>query len=681
MDKEYIVTLYNKEDLEQFYAEMQLNNFPLVLKRPLSRNTHYRMSEAQAEQLRQDSRVWDVIPREDLIVKSNYVNYQPYSINGDFYKSGNPFDSGQLSDSFRQWGHLHCAGDGRKTTWGGDSGNNVVTDVVEVFNSGKAVDVVIVDDAVTSNLDEWLNPISGQSRFVQYEWCNELNSLVSSIDDDGVTLPTGSMVYFDKDTLPNPEYHGNHVTSTACGDWYGWAKESNIYSIGFLEPNPSGQNFNTLLVFDYLRAFHRSKPVNPDTNKKNPTISNHSWSLIKYMPSKGQEEGETIYRLDFSDITSVVYRGVTYDALNPGPSGWTEQGIEIDFGIRIGLESYPLHAASVTADIVDTINDGVVLVGAAGNDNLLIDVPSGLDWDNYFVATGISNTYYNRGGSPNTKDSDVIVVGAMSNSENFTRASYSQFGPGIDIFAPGTRILGSMNNQGLVDTKYGANSYYYAISGTSMASPQVAGVLACAATGKDRFTQTDALGYIQKTSLSGDMNFDFGGGGFDDSTCRKGSPNLYLRAVNPRKQTGFVSENSKGKRDQKGQVYPRTSILFSQRATQIPRTFQINVTNSGASHYVFNGDDRLVTHVDAPDPVISVTVGDTLEFNLNASGHPFYIKTSPSTGTGNQITTGTISGQGTSVGTVTWNTTGVIPGTYYYICQFHGGMVGQIVVS
>ena len=44
-DKVYIVTLYKHEDLEQFYNEMKLSDFPLVLKRPLSRNTHYMILE------------------------------------------------------------------------------------------------------------------------------------------------------------------------------------------------------------------------------------------------------------------------------------------------------------------------------------------------------------------------------------------------------------------------------------------------------------------------------------------------------------------------------------------------------------------------------------------------------------------------------------------------------------
>ena len=47
-DKTYIVTLYKHEDLEQFYNEMESNNFHLVMKRPMSRNTHYIMTEEQA---------------------------------------------------------------------------------------------------------------------------------------------------------------------------------------------------------------------------------------------------------------------------------------------------------------------------------------------------------------------------------------------------------------------------------------------------------------------------------------------------------------------------------------------------------------------------------------------------------------------------------------------------------
>ena len=108
--------------------------------------------------------------------------------------------------------------------------------------------------------------------------------------------------------------------------------------------------------------------------------------------------------------------------------------------------------------------------------------------------------------------------------------------------------------------------------------------------------------------------------------------------------------------------------------------FIFSVGNSGASHYTFTGSDRVNTFNNASDPQIQCNAGDELIFNVAASGHPFYIKNAPTTGTGNQVTAGSVTNQGASIGTVTWNTYGVAPGTYYYICQFHGGMVGQIVI-
>ena len=74
---------------------------------------------------------------------------------------------------------------------------------------------------------------------------------------------------------------------------------------------------------------------------------------------------------------------------------------------------------------------------------------------------------------------------------------------------------------------------------------------------------------------------------------------------------------------------------------------------------------------------ITINLGDTLTFNVSAQGHPFYLKTQASTGTGNQVTGAT--NQGTQNGTVTWTPTSA--GTYYYICSLHGGMVGTITVN
>jgi plastocyanin len=100
------------------------------------------------------------------------------------------------------------------------------------------------------------------------------------------------------------------------------------------------------------------------------------------------------------------------------------------------------------------------------------------------------------------------------------------------------------------------------------------------------------------------------------------------------------------------------------------------VGNNSAISYVFTGE------ITGEDLTINATVGDKLNFIINASGHPFWIKTAATTGTTNPVTTGTITGtNGTDIGNLTWNTTGVNPGTYYYICQFHGTMSGQIIIA
>ena len=178
------------------------------------------------------------------------------------------------------------------------------------------------------------------------------------------------------------------------------------------------------------------------------------------------------------------------------------------------------------------------------------------------------------------------------------------------------------------------------------------------------------------------MTFDLAGGGLNDNSCRRGSPNRYLHIENPRRESGYIRE-IKGDRST-GLTYPRFSIF--NRVSPGPvssgyATYTFTVGNSGASHYTFTGSDSITSHNSDNDPTINCNAGDTLVFNVSASGYPFYVKTSATTGTGNQVTTGTISGQGTVNGAVTWDTTGVTPGTYYYICQFHSGMVGQIIIS
>ncbi len=92
MDKEYIVTLKSKDDLEDFYSEMSSNGFKIARKRPISRNTHYYMTAEQAEELKKDSRVVDVALAEEIFVKREAIyNNTSYTKNGAFVKNDSYF--------------------------------------------------------------------------------------------------------------------------------------------------------------------------------------------------------------------------------------------------------------------------------------------------------------------------------------------------------------------------------------------------------------------------------------------------------------------------------------------------------------------------------------------------------------------------------------------------------------
>ena len=106
------------------------------------------------------------------------------------------------------------------------------------------------------------------------------------------------------------------------------------------------------------------------------------------------------------------------------------------------------------------------------------------------------------------------------------------------------------------------------------------------------------------------------------------------------------------------------------------QSYTVTVTAQNSSNYSLTGTDRN-GQVSGNDPGITINLGDTLTFNVSAQGHPFYLKTQATTGTGNQVSGAT--NQGTQNGTVTWTPTSA--GTYYYICSLHGGMVGTITVN
>lgn len=98
---------------------------------------------------------------------------------------------------------------------------------------------------------------------------------------------------------------------------------------------------------------------------------------------------------------------------------------------------------------------------------------------------------------------------------------------------------------------------------------------------------------------------------------------------------------------------------------------------NGSSDYTFSGPG--FPSGTENDPNLVLYRGHTYRFrNTTGGSHPFLIKTSPGTGTGNQFTDGV---SGSSTGTVIFEVP-MTPSTttLYYQCEFHAGMVGTITI-
>jgi len=104
--------------------------------------------------------------------------------------------------------------------------------------------------------------------------------------------------------------------------------------------------------------------------------------------------------------------------------------------------------------------------------------------------------------------------------------------------------------------------------------------------------------------------------------------------------------------------------------------YTINVTASNSQNYTLSGNDANGS-VSGNDPEVTIAAGETINFVVKATGHPFYLKTDATLGNGDLVTGAT--DQGTVNGIVTWTPTA--PGTYYYVCSLHTGMYGVLTVE
>jgi hypothetical protein len=106
---------------------------------------------------------------------------------------------------------------------------------------------------------------------------------------------------------------------------------------------------------------------------------------------------------------------------------------------------------------------------------------------------------------------------------------------------------------------------------------------------------------------------------------------------------------------------------------------QFDVVNSGSGAYQFNATGIGFTQ-NTLNPPLYLNRGANYRFNVNASGHPFLIKTIPGTGLDNVYPNGVVN-NGAQVGIVTFKVPFNAPNTLYYQCQNHAPMVGVMIID
>jgi subtilisin family serine protease len=535
--QEYIVTCRTREDLQSLYEDMETPGgslhipdraVDLVHRREISRNTHYMLTEEEAEEVRNDSRV---IACERPAKERGLIPTTFWTETGDYNKSLTTFDSDD-----KNWGLYRVIEGNTVANWGSDSTTAITNRTITTTASGKNVDVVIVDGHVNPDHPEFaVNPDgTGGSRVVQFNWF-QYNSALGYGSN-------GTYTYSSSGASPNVN-HGTHVAGTACGNTLGWARDSNIYNMAFNDTLSGVSNWDEKL-WDYLRYWHINKPINPNTGRRNPTITNHSWGFASGA-------------INLSSLTSVTYRGST-TALSGTDAQkkavLEDNGVPVPFNTL--LHETPARVAAAEADMQDAMDDGVLIISSAGNSYWNCDSPGGNDYDNNVVVSGVLTINHSRGSTPSAAD-NVICVGSISSKVAEYKSSFSNWGERIDIWAPGGDIISAVYDSSsastesagawnpiIVDPRNG--SYHLASrSGTSMAGPQVAGVIACLAEQEPFLTQAEALQYLKENALAevgttGTINHSNNGnsGGYE---AFGDGPNRYLFMKMKRPTTGTLS--------------------------------------------------------------------------------------------------------------------------------------------
>jgi len=316
-------------------------------------------------------------------------------------------------------------------------------------------------------------------------------------------------------TMPANHYtdidgHGTHVASIMAGKTFGWAKNADIYVQTILDNDTN--ELSIADAFDTLLGWHNAK-----TNGR-PTVVNMSWGYALYLNTNVSPNTIVDNNLQvYATLTGGSYRGDS--PYNNAPHTLTERADLVSKGVTgrnagSGYYQIPIVMNSVDTSVEQLTDAGIIVCIAAGNNSMKQDVENGDDYNNYVSYSGLytGNGYYHRGSSPRLGSNPGFNVGAIGNQSPSTtqdeKAGYSDGGAAVNIYAAGTNIIGACSNTapnftGSRRVYYLNNSFWQMnIDGTSMASPQIAGMVALLMQIHPDWTPTQVVNWFQNNATN-----------------------------------------------------------------------------------------------------------------------------------------------------------------------------------
>jgi len=306
--------------------------------------------------------------------------------------------------------------------------------------------------------------LGANSKIVKMDWSN-YDSAMNEPGNNQISNPSAGWL----------DEHGIGVMSAAAGRINSWAIGSDVRVIYI-------QDYDTLVAYNAVLEWHKTKAVNSETGKRNATICTGAWGFSdEYYDKAVPIDNITTltYYSDGGGATTVNRPGggwgndySAFEAAHMAPKQFQDPFDNVKKWCIIvpnSTQNSALKAANVAFDNVTTAGHSPIYhfrsIGNAGNVFAKEGTPQ---WDNEFTANGriinISTSGLSVSGGSSSSVSNVVYyplrVGDNGMEEEISIGAYqcsqlkpyvdfySTRGPIVDLFAPGNHWYGPYHRYG-----------------------------------------------------------------------------------------------------------------------------------------------------------------------------------------------------------------------------------------